>query len=266
MGKTILVHILAKEMGVNIAVSSATTLQRAANLAGVLTKLRKGDILFIDEIHRLPKIVEEYLIPSMEHYQMEVVIDQGPNAHSVRLDLPRFTLIGSTYATKQISVSLLSHFPVVERFEFYDEEDLVAILNRAARNHSIEIDEPALRKIATHAGGTPRAACNLPRHVRDFSQAKRPRDTIGVEIVVTALQMPELDGQTANVRYDRTSIPSEVRIEVWRRDEGKCVRCGSKERLEFDHIIPVTKGGSNTARNIELLCETCNRTKSDSIK
>src|SRR6266700_786553 len=167
LGKTTLAHILAKVMGVNIVVTSGPALEKAANLAGLLTKLDKGDVLFIDEIHRLQKVVEEYLYPAMEDFRLDIVIDQGPNAHSVRLNLPRFTLIGATTRSGLLTAPLLTRFPMRERLDYYHAEQLQTIIVRSARLLNVEMEEKGAREIARRSRGTPRIANNLLRRVRD---------------------------------------------------------------------------------------------------
>src|SRR5260221_1883577 len=132
LGKTTLAHILAKVMGVNIVVTSGPALEKAANLAGLLTKLDKGDVLFIDEIHRLQKVVEEYLYPAMEDFRLDIVIDQGPNAHSVRLNLPRFTLIGATTRSGLLTSPLRSRVLITERLDYHNAGDVTSILQRSS--------------------------------------------------------------------------------------------------------------------------------------
>lgn len=161
---------------------------------------------------------------------------------------------------------MLPAFPIVERLEYYKVEDLVTILRRTADLRGIDVDVAATEAIAHHAGGTIRAACDLLRHVRDFALVKKPSQRITVDVVRNAFEISDLETGDSETGLERDLIPREVRIEVWRRDGGKCARCGSRESLEFDHIIPVSKGGSNTARNIELLCEKCNRSKSNTVQ
>jgi hypothetical protein len=147
----------------------------------------------------------------------------------------------------------------------YSIDELTAIARRFAKSHNVEIDEDAAGKIARMADGTPLDVLNRLRHVRDYAHVKGDRK-ITLEVAEAALKMLASSGETQDVRESREAIPSTVRREVWRRDEGKCKKCGSRKNLEYDHIIPVAEGGSNTARNIELLCEACNRAKSDLIQ
>jgi Holliday junction DNA helicase RuvB len=193
LGKTTLAYILAKAMDVKIVVTSGPALEKAANLAGLLTKLERGDILFIDEIHRLQKVVEEYLYPAMEDYRLDIVIDQGPNAHSVRLNLPRFTLIGATTRSGLLTAPLRSRFPVVERLGYYTADVLTKIIERSARLLNVDIDTAGAGEIASRARGTPRIANNLLKRVRDYAQVKAKAKRISAEIADKALALLEID-------------------------------------------------------------------------
>jgi Holliday junction DNA helicase RuvB len=260
LGKTTLAYILAKAMGANLKSTSGPTIEKAGDLAGLLTNLEEGDVLFIDEIHLLPKTVAEYLCPAMADFKLDIIIDQGPNARSVRLNLPRFTLIGTTTRKERMIHTLLSSFPIVEQFVDYTAEELATIVVRFARLMNFEIDANAADRIVRSASGTPLGVLHRFRRVRDYAQVKHDR-RITVAVADEALQMLGSAEQVPKSIPGRENIPSDVRREVWRRDGGKCVKCGSRENLEYDHIIPISRGGSNTARNIELLCESCNRSK-----
>jgi len=172
LGKTTLAHIIAKAMGTGLKNTSGPTIEKAGDLAGLLTNLEEGDVLFIDEIHRLQKTIEEYLYPAMEDYKLDIIIDQGPNARSVRLNLPRFTLIGATTRSGLLTAPLLTRFPVRERLDYYQIADLEHIVARSARLLNIETDEQGGREIARRSRGTPRIANNLLRRVRDYAQVK----------------------------------------------------------------------------------------------
>jgi holliday junction DNA helicase RuvB len=193
LGKTTLAHILAKALGVNIVVTSGPALEKAANLAGLLTKLEKGDVLFIDEIHRLQSVVEEYLYPAMEDYRLDIVIDSGPNAHSVRLNLPRFTLIGATTRSGLLTAPLRSRFPVTERLDYYSAEELKNIVIRSARILNVDVDDGGAGEIAGRSRGTPRIANNLLKRVRDYAQVKAKSKRITADIADKALVMLEID-------------------------------------------------------------------------
>jgi Holliday junction DNA helicase RuvB len=193
LGKTTLAYILAKAMGVNIVVTSGPALEKAANLAGLLTKLDKGDVLFIDEIHRLQKVVEEYLYPAMEDFRLDIVIDQGPNAHSVRLNLPRFTLIGATTRSGLLTAPLRSRFPITERLDYYSAGELTSIIHRSARILNVDINDGGATEIAGRSRGTPRISNNLLRRVRDYAQVKAKSNNITAEIADKALAMLDID-------------------------------------------------------------------------
>jgi holliday junction DNA helicase RuvB len=172
LGKTTLAHILAKAMGASVKSTSGPTIEKAGDLAGLLTNLTEGDVLFIDEIHRLQKTIEEYLYPAMEDFKLDIIIDQGPNARSVRLNLPRFTLIGATTRSGLLTAPLLTRFGIRERLDYYSAEQLQCIVQRSARLLNVEVDEPGALEIARRSRGTPRIANNLLRRVRDYAQVR----------------------------------------------------------------------------------------------
>ena len=192
LGKTTLAGILSREMGGELKVTSGPTIEKAADLAGLLTNLNKGDVLFIDEIHRMQKNIEEYLYPAMEDFTLDIIIDQGPNARSVRLNLPRFTLIGATTRSGLLTAPLLTRFPVRERLDYYQGEDLQTIVLRSARLLDVETDPDGAAEIARRSRGTPRIANNLLRRVRDYAQV-RGDGRISGEIADKALAMLEID-------------------------------------------------------------------------
>ena len=192
LGKTTLANILAKAMGTNLKATSGPTIEKAADLAGLLTNLEEGDVLFIDEIHRLQKTIEEYLYPAMEDFKLDIIIDQGPNARSVRLNLPRFTLIGATTRSGLLSAPLLTRFPVRERLDYYDTRQLTKIVVRSAHLLNIEIEETGAHEIARRSRGTPRICNNLLRRVRDYAQVKHD-GRVTAEIADRALAILEID-------------------------------------------------------------------------
>lgn len=192
LGKTTLAHIIARMMGSNIVVTSGPTIERAGDLAGLLTKLERGDVLFIDEIHRLPAQVEEYLYPAMEDYRLDIVIDQGPSARSVRLNLPRFTLIGATTRSGLLTAPLRSRFEITDRLDYYVAADLQQICLRSARILGVEIDNAGALEIARRSRGTPRLCNNLLRRVRDYAQV-RADGRITAPIADKALAMLDID-------------------------------------------------------------------------
>ncbi len=192
LGKTSLAHIVAKAMGANITTTSGPVIEKAGDLAGLLTTLQKGDVLFIDEIHRLNKNIEEYLYPAMEDFRLDIIIDQGPNARSVRLNLPRFTLIGATTRAGMISAPLRSRFGLVNRLDYYPAEDLQQVILRSARLLELPIEDAAAFEIARRSRGTPRIANNLLRWVRDYVLV-RSTPPVTVAAADAALTMLEID-------------------------------------------------------------------------
>ena len=192
LGKTTLAHIIARMMGSNIVVTSGPTIERAGDLAGLLTKLERGDVLFIDEIHRLPAQVEEYLYPAMEDFRLDILIDQGPSARSVRLNLPRFTLIGATTRSGLLTAPLRSRFEITDRLDYYLAVDLQQICLRSARILNVEVDDAGALEIARRSRGTPRLCNNLLRRVRDYAQV-RADGRITAPIADKALAMLDID-------------------------------------------------------------------------
>src|SRR5438874_525120 len=192
LGKTTLAYILAKAMGANLKSTNGPTIEKAGDLAGLLTNLEEGDVLFIDEIHRLQKTIEEYLYPAMEDFKLDIIIDQGPNARSVRLNLPRFTLIGATTRSGLLTAPLLTRFGIRERLDYYQAEQLHQIVTRSARLLGVEIEEKGASEIARRSRGTPRIANNLLRRVRDYAQVRHQGQITG-DVADKALVMLEID-------------------------------------------------------------------------
>ncbi len=192
LGKTTLAHVISHELGVNIKSTSGPMLERAGDLAAILTNLNEHDILFIDEIHRLPRTVEEVLYPAMEDYRLDIIIGQGPNARTLKVNLPKFTLIGATTRTGLLTSPLRDRFGVIMRLEYYSAEDLLKIIKRSASIMKIQIDEDAAFEIARRSRGTPRIANRLLRRVRDFAQVKGD-GTIDMKITKIALKALDVD-------------------------------------------------------------------------
>jgi Holliday junction DNA helicase RuvB len=193
LGKTTLAHIVGAEMGSDVHITAGPVLERAGDLAALLTNLKPGDVLFIDEIHRLPPAVEEILYPAMEDYELDLVIGQGPAARSVRLTLPRFTLVGATTRTGLLTAPLRDRFGIVHRLDFYPREDLEAIIARSARILGIEVDGEAGGELARRARGTPRIANRLLRRVRDFAH-HLGEATVTLAATRWGLEQMEVDG------------------------------------------------------------------------
>ena len=192
LGKTTLAYILAEAMGVNIRITSGPVIEKAGDLAGLLTSLEVGDVLFIDEIHRVQKAVEEYLYSAMEDFVLDIVIDQGPNARSVRLELPKFTLIGATTRSGLISSPLRSRFGLTNRLDYYGTEELHSIVERSARILNVDVDKEGASEIARRSRGTPRIVNNLLKRVRDYAQVKAD-NKITKHVADKALEMLDID-------------------------------------------------------------------------
>ena len=192
LGKTTLAHIVATAMGVGMKNTSGPTIEKAGDLAGLLTTLERGDVLFIDEVHRLQPAIEEYLYPAMEDYKLDILIDQGPNARSVRLNLPKFTMIGATTRAGMISAPLRSRFGMNCRLDYYTAEELQKIICRSAGLIGIPTDDAGALEIAARSRGTPRIANNLLRWVRDYAQV-RADNKVTRDVADAALSMLDID-------------------------------------------------------------------------
>lgn len=192
LGKTTLANVLANEMGVNIKTTSGPAIERAGDLAAILTNLRAGDILFIDEIHRLGRAVEEVLYPAMEDFALDIIIGKGPSARSIRLKLPRFSVVGATTRLALVTAPLRARFGAVYRMDYYDEEAMRKIVKRAAGMLKVTANEAGINEVARRARGTPRIALRLLRRVRDFAQV-RADGVITREIASSALDLLQVD-------------------------------------------------------------------------
>ncbi|ASK34631.1 MULTISPECIES: Holliday junction branch migration DNA helicase RuvB [Alcanivoracaceae] len=192
LGKTTLAHIIAREMGSELKSTSGPVLEKAGDLAAILTNLEEGDVLFVDEIHRLSAVVEEILYPAMEDYQLDIMIGEGPAARSIKLDLPPFTLVGATTRAGLLTAPLRDRFGIVQRLEFYSVEDLAGIVFRSCDILAIPVDEEGAEEVARRARGTPRIANRLLRRVRDFAQVKSDGRITG-PVARGALDMLEVD-------------------------------------------------------------------------
>ena len=192
LGKTTLAHIIAREMGSQLKSTSGPVLEKAGDLAAILTNLEEGDVLFVDEIHRLSPVVEEILYPAMEDYQLDIMIGEGPAARSIKLDLPPFTLVGATTRAGLLTAPLRDRFGIVQRLEFYNVDDLARIVARSCEILAIPGDEEGAREVARRARGTPRIANRLLRRVRDYAQVKGDGRLTGA-VARNALDMLEVD-------------------------------------------------------------------------
>ena len=198
LGKTTLAHIVAKEMGVNLRVTSGPVLERAGDLAALLTNLEPRDVLFIDEIHRLSPVVEEILYPALEDYQLDIMIGEGPAARSVKLDLPPFTLVGATTRAGMLTNPLRDRFGIVARLEFYTAEELTHIVKRSAQLMKVAISPEGALEVARRSRGTPRIANRLLRRVRDYAEVKAG-GRVDAEVADAALRMLEVDSAGLDV-------------------------------------------------------------------
>ena len=206
LGKTTLANVIANEMGVNIRITSGPTIEKAGDLAALLTNLQENDILFVDEIHRLNRAVEEILYPAMEDYAIDIIIGKGPSANSIRLDLPRFTLIGATTRSGQLSAPLRDRFGVVLRLELYTPDELCRIVMRSADILNISIEQKGAYEIASRSRGTPRIANRMLRRVRDFAQV-RADGIITQKVADDSLGRLEVDGMGLDA-IDRRMLKS----------------------------------------------------------
>lgn len=192
LGKTTLAGVIASEMGVNIRVTSGPAIEKQGDLAALLTNLSEHDILFIDEIHRMSRSIEEVLYPAMEDYALDIIVGQGPSARSIRIDLPKFTLVGATTRAGLLSAPLRDRFGVIQRLELYTNEELSEIINRSAGILNVKIDRGGTEEIASRSRGTPRIANRLLKRVRDYAQVKA-NGVITSEVADAALTMFEVD-------------------------------------------------------------------------
>ena len=208
LGKTTISHIIAKEMGANIRITSGPALERSGDLASILTNLSEGDVLFIDEIHRLNKVVEETLYPAMEDFALDIIIGKGPSARTLRMDLPRFTIIGATTKVGMIAGPLRDRFGVISRLSFYDAKELSEIVKNAAKKLNVEIENDACDELAKRGRGTPRIALRLLKRARDYASI-HGRGVITKDIVKKTLEVLEIDEMgmdDSDKRYLKTII------------------------------------------------------------
>jgi len=192
LGKTTLAQIIANEMGVNIRITSGPAIEKPGDMAAILSSLKEGDLLFVDEIHRLNKQIEEVLYPAMEDYSLDIMIGKGPAAKSIRLDLPKFTLVGATTRAGLLSAPLRDRFGVVQKLEFYNIEDLATIIRHSANVLNVKIDEAGAIELARRSRGTPRLANRMLKRVRDFAEVKYDGE-ITDDVARTALDLMDVD-------------------------------------------------------------------------
>ena len=208
LGKTTLAYIIANELGVSIRITSGPAIEKPKDLAGIITNLSEGDVLFIDEIHRLNRSVEEVLYPAMEDFALDIVLGQGPAARSIRVDLPHFTLVGATTRAGMLTSPLRDRFGIINRLELYDEHDLKHIVERSAVIMNIAVDEAGSRAIASRSRGTPRIANRFLRRVRDYAQI-RANGIITDRVAQEALDMLEVDALGLD-QIDRTILETMI--------------------------------------------------------
>lgn len=208
LGKTSLAHIIARELNTNIRVTAGPALTKVADLAGVLTNLNEGDILFVDEIHRLQKTIEEVLYPAMEDFSLDLIVGKGPGARTLRLDLSPFTLVGATTRVGLLGAPLRDRFGMTYRLDFYTEDDLARILRRSAKLLNLVVDEVSLNEIARRCRRTPRVANRLLKRIRDFAQVHK-HDAVHYEVAREALMLLEIDEMGLDV-VDRRVLAAVV--------------------------------------------------------
>ncbi|MCX6765381.1 MAG: Holliday junction branch migration DNA helicase RuvB [Candidatus Moranbacteria bacterium] len=192
LGKTTLAYIIAKEMGASIKITSGPAIERVGDLGSILTNLQDGDIFFIDEIHRLNKLIEEVLYPAMEDHKLDIIIGKGPSARTLQLELPHFTLIGATTRLGAISNPLRNRFGIIHRLDFYGEEEIQKIINRSSKILDVNVENDAAREMAVRSRQTPRVANRILKRVRDFAQISN-HDVITAEVTCQALKMLDID-------------------------------------------------------------------------
>ena len=236
LGKTTLAAVIANEMGVNMRITSGPTIEKAGDLAALLTNLQENDILFVDEIHRMNRAVEEILYPAMEDFAIDIIIGKGPSANSIRLDLPKFTLIGATTRSGQLSAPLRDRFGVILRLELYSPEELRRIVERSAGILGIEIDSAGADEIARRSRGTPRIANRILRRVRDFAQVTA-NGRITRDVADKALNRLEIDhlGLDALDRRMLSFIPADR--SAWRRWQRRSMKNPLRLRTSMNRIF-----------------------------
>ncbi len=210
LGKTSLAHIIAHEMGTKITATSGPAIERAGDLIGILTNLEKGDILFIDEVHRLSKVVEEFLYPAMENFQIDFVLDKGPYAKTIKFNLKPFTLIGATTRAGLLSAPLRGRFGIFHHLDFYNEEEIAQVIERSSRILDVSVDKAATQEIARRSRGTPRVANRLLRRVRDYAQVKA-KGAVTHDISLKAMEMLGIDSlglDSLDIRVLKTILDS----------------------------------------------------------
>jgi Holliday junction DNA helicase RuvB len=255
LGKTTLAHIIAREMGRDIRVTSGPALTKLADLAGILTNLQEGDVLFIDEIHRLQRSIEEVLYPAMEEYALDLVVGQGPGARTLRLDLPKFTLVAATTRVGMLGAPLRDRFGMTHRLEPYEEEDMMKILRRSAKLLDVEAEDGAMREVANRCRRTPRVANRLLKRVRDYVQVKNRRkvDEVAVKetlalLGVDGVGLDKIDRQVLTVLIEKfeggpvglqtlASVLDEEQLTLEEVVEPWLLQCGFIQRTPRGRVV-----------------------------
>jgi Holliday junction DNA helicase RuvB len=257
LGKTTFARSIANDMGVKIKVTSGDAIERAGDLAAIITNIRSGDIFLIQRIETLRKPVVDILSIAMKDYALDIIIGKKESARSIRLKIPRFTVIGTTSKLLQVDERLKD---LMFEFDFapYTDDEIEKIIIWLAEQQKMNIKLDAVNLLAKYCNGSPAQAFSLLRRL--YKNALFCSNGI-INLENSKEVLSVINYKNNPVSKDRQPIPEDVKLLVWQRDGGRCVKCGSQEKLEYDHIIPLAKGGSNTTRNIQLLCENCNRSK-----
>lgn len=261
MGKTSLAMIIAADMGVSVETFIGSKAASERDLTECLTNLRFGDILLVKQIELMPTQILDFLIRAMEEYRLSIAVGKGSSARKLDLTLPGFTMIGTTSRPFQ-HAERVGALAYAFNLAPYDTADIQTIVSQKASQLGIVIEQDASYLLAERSSGCPGEALRALEQVYDYATVYSDRQ-ITSAIVYQALAL--FGARWNPPAVERLPIPDAVKMYVWQRDGGHCVRCGSQENLEYDHIIPVSKGGSNTARNIQLLCSSCNRAKGANI-
>lgn len=261
MGKVALAKIVANEMGVNYKIVSGKAIEKVGDFATILTNLRAGDFLIIEQIETMRKQILDVLVSAMVDFSLDITIGKGPSARNIKLKLPHFTVVGTSSKPSQID-ERISNSMFVFNFTRYDKVEIGKIILWSTVQQKIVIDEGAWNLLTDQSRGNPGETILALKKVHEYAVAYGDGQ-ITSTIAKNALVM--FGSNNNSPIFKREPIPDDVKMFVWQRDGGRCAKCGSQEKLEYDHIIPISKGGSNTARNIQLLCETCNRSKSANI-
>jgi Holliday junction DNA helicase RuvB len=261
MGKLTLAKIIASEIGVEFKIVSVKTLKKFEDIARILANLSEGSFLIIEQIEEIRKPLLEVIIKALSDSLMDIVIDSGPSARSVQIKLPNFTLISTTTKPSQIDKRL---YNLMFAFNFnpYNKDEILKIIFLSAIHQEINVDREAADLLAEQCNRCPGEVPLILKKVHRYAIAYAD----GTITSATASDAIAMFAPNNNAPiFVRQPIPDDVKMFVWQRDKGFCTKCGSNENLEYDHIIPVSKGGSSTARNIQLLCEKCNRSKNSNI-